>query len=286
MMNKNNAANAILPAIKAAHETGNKRAINKKDAEAAGVSEFQLQFWCDRVNTLRAVVAEYVIAKMDKDADEKEVTKLRNKIFPAWRKILKTGEEDVFHPNLKATSFDVDSLVGFGETFFGTQKGTVWSVQSLTLFRKCVEAYLGCKIAQNAVLNDEERDLLQSYQSAVKGIQTATERLEGRKQGDKIIPGIKQELEAIEGKISSRKKKIMEISKVLKSIPEGQIDTVKFLTHENNMVEDGIKELNLQKATLLNQKNQAEKRIKECQTVIDTTKDAYEAVMAKIEEIK
>ena len=59
----------------------------------------------------------------------------------------------------------------YAEQFMATSRGTMITYTTKQIFRKYVEALLGCRIAQNAVMSDSDRDTLQSYYSAQRRIQ-------------------------------------------------------------------------------------------------------------------
>lgn len=280
------AINAIQPALVKAHEDGNRHAITKKEAEDAGVLGVKFEQWCNWTNNLRDAVSPYVIKKMDKDATEVQLQRLRGKIFPAWRKIVLCGEDDPVHPNLVVTSADVDSLVGFCETYFGTEKGTVWSVKSQKLFRKDVEAYLGCKIAQNAVLEDEDRDCIKDYQKATRAIKKAEEALNGKETKDGKENGILDEIKIYSTTIQNLASRKLNMEKLFNQLPKEQQATADFLAKEIENLKKDMTEVDRKKTELENQKAQFEKNIKKAEQVIADNKEQYDAIMARIKKIQ
>lgn len=281
---KSTAVNALRPALIKAHETGNRKAIDKKICEAVGVSEFKLSQWSNWTNELRLVIADYVVKKQEKNADKKELAKLRNKIFPAWRKIMKVGEEDAFHPQMFISEFDVDSLVGLCETWIGTSHGSAWTVQSAQMFRKGVEAYLGCRMAANAVLTDEDRDVIRAYEGAEKLIKRKNEELDGKDDNDgNHVAGIRDNVNEVKAKMVSLEKTIAQTTA---HINHAEGDLKKFL---ETMV-DGAKadkaktEKEYQKLT--NQQKQAEEAIEKAEKTMLDIAEAYAEAIAKIKEIE
>ncbi len=204
--NSQYAVNAMRTAIISAHKLCNKSAITKDDAIKGGTTEERFEQWIQWVKDLRDVAAAYVVLKHSNTATKQEKDIARGKIFPAWRSILAVGEENVFHKNMFVTEHDVDSIVGYAETFVATVKGSAQSVQSPILFRKKIETLLGCRIAGNAVLNDEQRDTLAEFYGAQRTLKNATNRLNGTEDKDgKHIPGILDTIKALTKELDDMK---------------------------------------------------------------------------------
>ena len=170
--------NAMRPAIVKAHGADycNSKAITKDMVVGAGIGLEYFVKWQNDVNALRDTVCEYVKLKHNHNAKDEEVYAARERIFPKWKTILEAGEDSKETRELHVTPYDVDSLVGYAEQFMATSRGTVISNTTQMVFRKCVEALLGCRIAQNEVLSDEDRDILQEYYSVQKRIQTCIDK--------------------------------------------------------------------------------------------------------------
>ena len=165
--------NAMRPVIVVAHGADycNSKAITKEMVVGAGVDLSYFTKWQADVNALRETVCEYVKAKHDHHAKNEEVYAARERIYPKWKTILEAGENTKESRELHVTEFDVDSLVGYAEQFMGTTRGTMITFTTPQIFRKYVESLLGCRIAQNAVMTDGDRDTLQAYYSAQRRIQ-------------------------------------------------------------------------------------------------------------------
>lgn len=169
------ASNSMRPALVLAHNANNQKVITKKDCEDCGIAESHLQQWIKEVEELRAVVAEYVRAKHDHNVSQEQATLKRNAIFPKWSAILEAGECSPFVKELRVTPLDVDSLVGYSEFFVPTAVGTQIGATTEKVFRKYVESLVGCKMAKNAVLTDEDRDKLKEYRKTERRIATNNE---------------------------------------------------------------------------------------------------------------
>lgn len=165
--------NAMRPVIVCAHgaEYCNSKAITKEMVVGAGVDMSYFVKWQADVDALRETVCEYIKLKHDTSAKDENVYASRERIFPKWKTILEAGENTKEAKELHVTPYDVDSLVGYAEQFMATSRGTMITFTTKQIFRKYVEALLGCRIAQNAVMTDGDRDILQSYYFAQRRIQ-------------------------------------------------------------------------------------------------------------------
>ena len=165
--------NAMRPVIVCAHgaEYCNSKAITKEMVVGAGVDMSYFVKWQADVDALRETVCEYIKLKHDTSAKDENVYASRERIFPKWKTILEAGENTKEAKELHVTPYDVDSLDGYAEQFMATSRGTMITFTTKQIFRKYVEALLGCRIAQNAVMTDGDRDILQSYYSAQRRIQ-------------------------------------------------------------------------------------------------------------------
>lgn len=241
--------NAMRPVIVAAHgaEYCNSKAITKEMVLGAGVDISYFTKWQGDVNALRDTVCEYVKLKHDNSAKDEDVYAARERIFPKWKTILEAGENSKEAKELHVTPYDVDSLVGYAEQFMATSHGTAITYTTQQIFRKYIEALLGCRIAQNAVLSDKDRDILQTYYSAQRRIQncidTASE-LKTQKAG----------------------------YEAMKAEAKNEPAFLKFINRKINEVED-------------QEKANGENRIKADEQLAKVSKEAKE-IEAKIKEIK
>lgn len=174
------ASNTMYPAIVAAHNANNTRAITEKNCEDLGIGKDHLDQFIKECNELRKAVVAYVVAKHDHKMEfkDKEKTALRNKIFPLWKTMLESGEVSCFAKELHVSSFDIDSLVGYGEMFVGSASGTQIAATTEQVFRKNVESLLGCRVAKNSVLSDADRDVLKIFSSATRTISSGEKDME------------------------------------------------------------------------------------------------------------
>jgi len=174
--------NALRDVIIIAHNTGNRKAITKDMVQGANIDMTYFNAWVTDVNKLRRTVAEYVIKKnafLDGykanglEVTEADVQAARDLIYPKWKEILQVGEPKKDSKELHVSELDIEDLIKFVWDFMDSGKGTVKNINTEQIFRKHVEALLGCAIAKNEVLDDIDRDNLTAYRSAQRRIQQA-----------------------------------------------------------------------------------------------------------------
>ena len=174
--------NALREVIITAHNNGNRKAISKDMVQGANVDISYFNAWVADVNKLRRTVAEYVIKKnafLDGyktnglEVTEADVKAARDLIYPKWKEILQVGEPSKDSKELHVSEHDIEDLIKFAWDFMDSGNGTVKHVNTEQIFRKYVEALLGCAIAKNEVLDDIDRDNLNNYRSAQRRIQQA-----------------------------------------------------------------------------------------------------------------
>lgn len=218
--------NALRPVIIEAHKSGNRKAINKDMISGAGIDNEYFLMWQSDCNKLRETVADYVMKKRavkygyqigGVDITSDDVFAARERIFPKWKEILQTGEAKKDARELRVDVDDVEDLIGFVWDFMDSGKGTVEHIVTEQIFRKKVESLLGCAIAKNAVLDDNDRDKLTAFRSAEKRIQNCIDT--------------KAELKAEKSSLE----------KVLASIPETEENFRKFITQKIDAIDEDLK---------------------------------------------
>ena len=240
------AVNAMRGAIIAAHQTNNKKAIDRVTAIAGGATDERYDQWVLWVDSLRDTVCEYVKLKHLQKTTQQQLDSARGAIFPRWRNILRVGEESRFHRNMFVRKEDIDSLVGFCERFIATDRGTQMTCTTKMIFRKYVESLLGCRIAGNALLSDADRDDILTYGSATKTVESTLKRLEGYYTDDgNHVEGIKQKISTLE-KILAKNKETLERAKhtpeEIAELTAGDSLTLKQLQKDKQSAEKTLKE--------------------------------------------
>lgn len=177
-------------ALVEAHNNNNKKAIDESICKTAGVDVSYLTQWKAEVNKLYDALKDYMKIKLNPSAKVKTKAALeeaRNKIYPAWKEIMSNGEPSRFKKELKCEEDDVESLIGYMEAFFPTAVGTQRTIETQKMFRKHVEALLGCKMAKNRVLKEEEIEVIRAYEGAVKSIPNLEEQIKNAKDRVKFL---------------------------------------------------------------------------------------------------
>lgn len=185
MAQKTTNFNELRPVIITAHKAGNRKAITRDMVQGADIDVAYFNEWVKDCNALRFTVADYVqkkfALKYGYELDGKKITSddlfaAKELIFPKWKDILQVGESSKTEKELHVDVDDIEDLIGFVWDFMDSGKGTVQTIVTDQIFRKKVEAMLGCAIAKNAVLGDGDRDILTQFRSAEKRVQNAIDK--------------------------------------------------------------------------------------------------------------
>lgn len=173
--------NAIRPVIIVAHNSGNTKAITADLCKGAEVSVEYFNQWKSDVNQLRNTVLNYVQkrkdARFNTEITEGDIYAAREMIYPKWKEILHCGEADKVTKELHVDESDIEDLIGFSWDFFATSRGTTEAPVNEQIFRKKVEALLGCAIAKNVMLTLEEKETLDTYRKAADRIQKCIDEI-------------------------------------------------------------------------------------------------------------
>lgn len=240
--------NAMRPVIVCAHgaEYCNSKAITKEMVVGAGVDMSYFVKWQADVDALRETVCEYIKLKHDTSAKDENVYASRERIFPKWKTILEAGENTKEAKELHVTPYDVDSLVGYAEQFMATSRGTMITFTTKQIFRKYVEALLGCRIAQNAVMTDGDRDILQSYYSAQRRIQNCIDTASELKTQKENFELMKKDAENEPMFLAFIDRKIKEVEEQEKANSESRTkadETLAKVSKDAKAIEQKIKEI-------------------------------------------
>ena len=163
---------AMRPALVAAHNDGNTKAINDQRISDLGIDTTAFNMWKSEVKLIHNECKAYVTLKkngrFDSTITAEQIAEARERIYPLWKKLLGFGEKSKYEKELKCQESDVEDLIGFAWEFFNTGKGTAEVCTKDSVFRKKVESLLGCVIARNEVLSADDREILNRYQRAIR----------------------------------------------------------------------------------------------------------------------
>lgn len=170
--------NAMRPAIIAAHNAGNRKAINKDTVDAFGIQDLQFEEWKKDVKALYNAALEYhkLFRKPTLTWTAEDSAMLaeieQKKILPAWANLLHAGEKSKESRELRVLpNHDPMWVMRYiSKIITVADIGSVDSDAGFDVFRKGVETEIGLRIAQNGILSDEERDVVERYQSAARRV--------------------------------------------------------------------------------------------------------------------
>lgn len=253
--------------IKAHDELMNKGAIGagKKDADVYGLTEQQIQQWIDYCEELRLVTNDYIDAAADKATTKDQLTKAQSKVISKWKDVLKNGTEDEFSANFFMRPADIVFIGGLcGAKFTSTAVGKQISHQTKSEFRRNIETLIGCRLTGNGILSDEDRDLIEAYEGALKTIKSKNEALDGVEKGQEKTEGLRDAL--TKAKAAVRKQQAWADRFKL----EGD-DLEDFMRGVNKLVKDLEAEI-----------KDAESKIKAAEKVRDEKQDDYNLLITKL----
>ena len=200
------APNAMRPLIIQKSLDGQRRAINKSQAEDAGLGEAFSQ-WVYHCRCLYEAAIDYSNSLQTIDEGPN-----REELWARWRNILRVGEEDALHPNMWVRKADCENLrvlAAESDELHIDGVGFVPTLKGELAFRAKIEIRLACRIAGNATLNDEDRQVLLDMRKAERQIKTANLTLHGNgKTGDEWVPGIQAQIIAAEEALDEMNKSL------------------------------------------------------------------------------
>ena len=113
-----------------------------------------------------------------------------------------------------------------------TAVGRQFTTKGKTDFRKAVETVIGIRMAGNALLDDEKRDLIAAYEGAVKTIQKNQDALEDSKdKKGKVVAGLRTLASIAEKRVAEEEKFLAELG-VKKEVIDKRLETLKYAAEE------------------------------------------------------
>lgn len=272
--------NAIHPALVEAHNTNNTKAIDLELCKELGIAEESLIAWEGKCESFRTTVRAFVDTFFNEDISDDDRKKLEDAIFPEWKRMLQTGEEDLKKKTLRVDPYDIYLIFKFGTTKVSTNHGTQFSIAHKKTFRKGMETVIGLKMAMNAVLSDEDRDLIKDYENAVALKNKKTLFLEGN---DKQ-KGAKDQLTASQAQLDTLLADISTLELAAKSI-ETNSDAAKYLIMALESKSEKAKVLQAEVTDLKKKIGNAQDCLDKSNKLIENKQNDYEKVMSKIEKL-
>ena len=272
--------NAMRAALVEAHNANNTKAIDLELCKELGIAEESLTTWEGKCESFRTTVRAFVDTFFNEDVSDEDRKKLEDAIFPEWKRMLQTGEEDLKKRILRVDPYDVYLIFKFGTTKVATNHGTQFSIAHKKTFRKGMETIIGLKMAMNAVLSDEERDLIRDYENSVALRDKKIVFLEGN---DKQ-KGAKDQLTASQAQLDTLLADISTLELAAKSV-ETNSDAARYLVMALDGKVEKAKVLQAEVTDLKKKIGNANDALDKAMKLIDKHQEAYDKAMAKIEKL-
>lgn len=190
-MSKNNSIlKGMKQALINAHNTNNNKAISKDFAAGSGCSERAYTSWVTWCNSLYVKLAPWAEKYNDSQIPDEELNKILNEAMPILKQMTKADDKCFVRPT------DATFLIGKIHEYGKSNNGTLDVVRGTVAFRRQIECLLGCRIAGNAAVSEDDYNIVVKYEKAVLNKDKANDRLDGyvNSKGEKIV-GLKDKLE-------------------------------------------------------------------------------------------
>lgn len=160
------------------HEENNTHAINLDDCSEFDITNQSFTQWTTYVEELRQTLIPYVEKTLDKDSNDKAISTAEGKVFAMWKDVLTDAMGKQFSRNWFVRKSDTAWLLRAVVRNVNTANGSMYGFRAKTEFRREVERLIGCRLASNAILSEEDSDLIKGYESAQRNVEKKTELLE------------------------------------------------------------------------------------------------------------
>lgn len=257
----------VKKALAWAHDEGNKHVLSRKEFEELGLSDQAYDQWEAFTDDLRVAAAEYNRLAQSATSTKEDLAKAEDAVWKAWRSVLAEGTEQKFNKNFFMRPYDAHTIGNWAALkAVPTAHGRVWGTQAKADFRRNIETMIGIRMAGNAMLTDDQHNLITSYEKAVASIQRNQEALEDSVQNGKRKPGLKSALESAKNRLNSMESLVGSLGdSITKDAADKILESAKSAVIE---ADTAVKT--------------AEKAIKEAETKRDNLKDEYDKAIAKI----
>lgn len=252
----------------AARKYNNKKAITRdfvagnpkvKDADVT------FETWCKAIADIYRAVEPWAIGFNDVNAKDCDLQAIYDSVVPMWLALANDVD-----PKMFVRTNDVHRIMGFALKFGGTTNGSVDVIASNTEFRRAVETMIGIRIAQGAVLTEEEISLVNKYDKTVTNIDKANSRLNGytNSKGDHK-KGLCDMLETAKANFAKMREQLLKLG-----IKEEDVDDCELISGYVNKVDE-----------IENAISKTKNKIAEYNEFIKDNKKKYETIMKKVNEI-
>lgn len=249
-------------------ELHNSRALNAKDFEDHGVAEQTFTQWKGYVDELRKACKGYLEVAEDDKATDKKLQEVLNKVWMAWRAVCKEGAEKDFNKNFFIKRNDAHTICEWcNRDAVNTAHGKTWGQKESTNFRKHIETMIGIRMTGNAVLTDDERDLIVAYEGALRSIKTNEDLLNDTVERGQTKWGLRSQLKFAQNDLDKQ---------------TALIDSLKI---EGDAKETLLKKYRDEIAEKAKAVAKADEAIKKATKIRDEKKSAYDKAIALVKSV-
>ena len=260
------AINAMRPAILQRAADGGRRAVRKSDAEEAGVRPQEFDEWKNTVENLYIASCDYYESLGTPEEAQAEAEVMRR-----WKLCVQAGEEDVLTPNMYIRPTDVHNCrVWATEIDTKTVRGigTVGVYTGLEKFRAIIETRIALRIVGNAILKDDDRDVLDTYDKATKAVDAATKIINGYTDGKNVVA-------SIDAQILDAENVRDQVVAALKAAGVSTDDVEKLSGRQDALVK-----------SLKDQKDKAGKKLKKWAKIKSDLQAKYDVIVEKLDSVE
>lgn len=222
--------------------------------------------WIGAITDIYKVIQPWAVGFNDANVANESLENVYAKVCPMW-----TALSNEVDPKMFVRTNDVHRLLSFSLKHGSTLKGSIDVEVGLTNFRREVETMMGIRIAQSAVLTNDEYELVTKVDKATTNLEKAENRLNGYLDAKGThIDGLKDKLETAKNAHEEACKMAIKLG-----LPKKEIENHPLL----KPYEDAIN-------TITADITKTEKKIAEYKNTIKENSKEYDKIMAKINEIK
>lgn len=260
---------AMRLSLIAARKLNNKKPISRDFVSGnPSVSDPDKVFegWCHAIAEIYRVIEPWALNFNNIDAQDTDLQAVVEAVVPMW-----TALATDVDPKMFVRTADVTRLVNFALDRGSSKNGSVDVILNITSFRKEVEAMMGIRISQSAVLTEDEYKVVRSYEGTLANIAKLEAKLSGTTNAKgEHRQGLEEDLESAKAKLAEMKALAIELG-----AKEDEID-------DNPLISGYIDTVNDLDAKIAKTK----KKISEYKDYIKTTKKTYESIMAKVNVVE
>ena len=222
--------------------------------------------WVGAITDIYKVIQPWAIGFNDANVTNETLENVYAKVCPMW-----TALNNDVDPKMFVRTNDVHRLLSFSLRHGSTLKGSIDVEAGLTNFRKEVETMMGIRIAQSAVLTNDEYELITKVDKATANLEKAENRLNGYTDAKgQHVDGLQDKLETAKDALKNAVEMAIKLGVPKKDIEENPL--FKPYTDDVEAIENDI--------------TKTKKKIADYKVTIKENSKEYDKIMAKVNEIK